>query len=150
MLVIFTESYYDTRIHEYYKTIFFLFSFPNILIMINYYLVSQFRSVRKIAKSDYYVNPLKPELNPICYLLALLAHHFLHVSRIRVKSLTLGLLMFFIYIYIYICDISSLRVKYQHFSHIAYIMMWHMHRPLVAFLHCPFGFFCLFFSLAFA
>ena len=37
-----------------------------------------------------YVNPLKPELNPICYLLALLgAHHFLHVSRIRVKLLTL-------------------------------------------------------------
>jgi len=34
-------------------------------------------------------NPLKHELNPICYLLALLAHHFLHVSRIRVKSLTL-------------------------------------------------------------
>ena len=38
-------------------------------------------------------NPLKPELNPICYLLALLAHHFLHVSRIRVKSLTIRLLM---------------------------------------------------------
>ena len=36
-----------------------------------------------------YINPLKPKLNPICYLLALLAHHFLHVSRIRVKSLTL-------------------------------------------------------------
>jgi len=36
------------------------------------------------------VNPLKPELNAICYLLALLgAHHFLHVSRIRVKLLTL-------------------------------------------------------------
>jgi len=35
------------------------------------------------------INPLNPELNPICYLLALLAHHFLHVSRIRVKSLTL-------------------------------------------------------------
>jgi len=35
-------------------------------------------------------NPLKPELNPICYLLALLgAYHFLHVSRIRVKLLTL-------------------------------------------------------------
>jgi len=34
-------------------------------------------------------NPLKPELNPICYLLALLAHHFVRVSRIRVKSLTL-------------------------------------------------------------
>ena len=39
-------------------------------------------------------NPLNPELNPICYLLALLgAHHFLHVSRIRVKSLTFRLLM---------------------------------------------------------
>jgi transposase len=36
-------------------------------------------------------NPLSPELNPICYLLALLAHDFLHVSRIRVKSLTLRL-----------------------------------------------------------
>ena len=36
------------------------------------------------------LNPLKPELNPICYLLALLgAHRFLHVSRIRVKLLTL-------------------------------------------------------------
>jgi len=36
------------------------------------------------------INPLNPELNPICYLLALLgAHHFLHVSRIRVKLLTL-------------------------------------------------------------
>ena len=33
-----------------------------------------------------FINPLNPELNPICYLLALLAHHFLHVSRIRVKS----------------------------------------------------------------
>ena len=32
------------------------------------------------------LNPLKPELNPICYLLALLgAHHFLHISRIWVK-----------------------------------------------------------------
>ena len=38
----------------------------------------------------YSINPLKPELNPICYLLALLgAHYFLHVSRIRVKLLTL-------------------------------------------------------------
>jgi len=30
-------------------------------------------------------NLLNPELNPICYLLALLALHFLQVSRIRVK-----------------------------------------------------------------
>ena len=44
------------------------------------------------------VNPLNPELNPICYLLALLAHYFLHVSRIRVKSLTLRLLMSYLYI----------------------------------------------------
>jgi len=45
-------------------------------------------------------NPLKPKLNPICYLLALLgAHHFLHVSRIRVKLLTLRLLMSYIYIW---------------------------------------------------
>ena len=50
-------------------------------------------------------NPLNAELNPICYLLALLAHHFLHVSRIRFKSLTLRLLMSYIY------DISSLRVN---------------------------------------
>ena len=47
------------------------------------------------------LNPLNAELNPICYLLALFgAHHFLHVSRIRVKSLTLRLLMSYIYIYI--------------------------------------------------
>ena len=33
------------------------------------------------------IKPLNAELNPICYLLALLgAHYFLHVSRIRVKS----------------------------------------------------------------
>ena len=32
------------------------------------------------------VNPLNAELNSICHLLALLGvHHFLHVSRIRVK-----------------------------------------------------------------
>ena len=39
------------------------------------------------------INPLNAELNPICHLLALLGvHHFLHVSRIMVKSLTLRLL----------------------------------------------------------
>ena len=44
------------------------------------------------------VNPLNAELNPICYLLALLgAHHFLHVSRIWVKSLTLRQLMSYIH-----------------------------------------------------
>ena len=40
------------------------------------------------------INTLNPELNPICCLLALLgANHFLHVSRIKVKSLTFRLLM---------------------------------------------------------
>ena len=44
---------------------------------------------RLSAKRTSLFNPLNPELNPICYLLALLgAHHFLHVSRIRVKLLT--------------------------------------------------------------
>ena len=58
----------------------------------------------KICKSQPpgTLNPLNPELNPICYLLALLTHHFLHFSRIRVKSLTIRLLMSYIYIYIYI------------------------------------------------
>ena len=46
-------------------------------------------------------NPLKPELNPIYYFLALLAHHFHHVSRIRVKTLTFRRLMSYIYIYIW-------------------------------------------------
>ena len=48
--------------------------------------------------SETYVNPLNPEVNPICYLPALLgAHHFLHVSRIRVKLLTFRLLMSYIH-----------------------------------------------------
>jgi len=45
-------------------------------------------------------------------LLALLgAHHFLYVSRIRVKLLTFRLLMSHIYIYIYIYDICRLKVN---------------------------------------
>ena len=66
-------------------------------------------------------NPLNPELNPICYLLALLAHHFLHVSRIRVKLLTFRLLMSYIYIHIYIyiygapiLDVSRSHTTTQH------------------------------------
>jgi len=44
------------------------------------------------------INPLNPELNPICYLLALLGgHHFLHVNKIRLKLLTLRRLMSYIY-----------------------------------------------------
>jgi len=61
-----------------------------------------------------HVNPLNPELNPICYLLALLgAHHFLHVSRIRVKSLTLRRLMSYIY-GAPILDVSRSHTTTQH------------------------------------
>jgi len=65
-----------------------------------------FEQLRAHPQKDNCINPLNPDLNPICYLLALLAYHFLHVSRIRVKSWTLRLLMSYIYmtfyIYIYI------------------------------------------------
>ena len=44
------------------------------------------------------INPLNPELNPICHLLALLgADHFLHFSRIRAKLLTFRLRMSYMY-----------------------------------------------------
>jgi len=60
------------------------------------------------------INPLNAELNPICYLLALLgAHHFLHVSRIRVKSLTLRPLMSYIY-GAPILDVSRSHTTTQH------------------------------------
>ena len=58
-------------------------------------------------------NPLNPELNPICYLLALLAHHFLHVSRIMVKLLTLRLLMSHIY-GVHIFDVSRSHTTTHH------------------------------------
>ena len=59
-------------------------------------------------------NTLKPELNPICYLLALLGvHHFLHVSRIRVKLLTFRLLMSYIY-GAPILDVSRPHTTTQH------------------------------------
>ena len=62
----------------------------------------------------HYFNPLKPELNPICYLLALLgAHHFLHVSRIRLKLLTFRLLMSYIY-GAPILDVSRSHTTTQH------------------------------------
>jgi len=52
-----------------------------------------------IGQKIVHINPLNPELSPICYLMALLDLHFLHVGRIRVKSLTLRLLMSYIYIW---------------------------------------------------
>jgi len=65
-------------------------------------------------KENYLINPLSPELNPICYLLALLgAHHFLHVSRIRVRLLTFRLLMSYIY-GAPILDVSRSHTTTQH------------------------------------
>jgi len=59
-------------------------------------------------------NPLNPELNPICYLLALLgAHHFLHVSRIKVKLLTFRRLMSYTY-GAPILDVSTSHTTTQH------------------------------------
>jgi len=61
-------------------------------------------------------NTLNAELNPICYLLTLLgAHHFLHVSRIRVKSLSLRLLISYISIYgAPILDVSRSHTTTHH------------------------------------
>jgi len=60
------------------------------------------------------INTLNPELNPICYLLALLgAYNFLHVSRIRVKLLTLRRLMSYIY-GAPILDVSRSHTMTQH------------------------------------
>jgi len=67
-------------------------------------------------KFSVFIKPLNAELNPICYLLALLgAHHFLHVIRIRVKLLTFRLLMLYIYIYgTPILDVSRSYTTTQH------------------------------------
>ena len=60
------------------------------------------------------INPLNPELNPICYLLALLGdHNFLHVSRIRVKLLTFRRLMSYMY-GAPILDVSRSHTTTQH------------------------------------
>ena len=59
------------------------------------------------------INPLNPELNPICYLLTLLAHHFLHFNRIMVKSLTFRLLMSYIY-GAHILDVSRSHTTTHH------------------------------------
>jgi len=60
------------------------------------------------------INTLNAELNPICYLLELLgAHHFLHVSRIRIKLLTFRLLMSYIY-GAPILDVSRSHTTTQH------------------------------------
>jgi len=76
------------------------------------------RNFRHLQPCEFHIlhkiNPLNPELNPICYLMALLgAHHFLHVSRIRVKSLTFRLLMSYIY-GAPVLDVSRSHTTTQH------------------------------------
>ena len=67
-----------------------------------------------ILKRSWDINPLNPELNPICYFLPLLgAHHFLHVSRIRVKLLTFRRLISYIY-GAPILDVSRSHTTTQH------------------------------------
>jgi len=75
---------------------------------------AQYDFLQPLFCIDLPINPLNPELNPICYLLALLgAHHFLHVSRIRVKLLTFRLLMSYIY-GAPILDVSRSHTMTQH------------------------------------
>jgi len=80
-------------------------------------IMSQRKHIPKLHIFKMFIssfNPLKPELNPICYLLALLgAHRFLHVSRIRVKLLTLRWLMSYIY-GAPILDVSRSHTTTQH------------------------------------
>jgi len=79
----------------------------------------KWHGVKSGDRGGHRIKPLNPELNPICYLLALLAQHFFHVSRIMVKSSTLRLLMSYIYIYeayiyIYIYEAPILDVFRSH------------------------------------
>ena len=68
-----------------------------IIYFYNFMLVIDSTVQNNDNEISLHFNSLNPELNPICHLLALLAHHFLHVSRIRVKLLTIRLLMSYIY-----------------------------------------------------
>jgi len=85
--------FFNRRYNPWWVLACFTISFHNLLPL---HFSLQF--ILLILRRSNCINPLNAELNPICYLLALLgAHHFLHVSRTRVKSLTLRLLMSYIY-----------------------------------------------------
>ena len=76
-------------------------------------ILAQYKRVRQVVKAltklrthrgDFLFNPLNPELNPICYLLALLGdHYFLHVSRIRVNVEGTRLVLLFKYTWQHNC-----------------------------------------------
>ena len=71
------------------------------------------------------VNPLNPELNPICHLLALFgAHHILHVSRIRVNIILLSIISFFRF-HCFCCFCSPCSSSS---SHPFFLLLWrHLH-----------------------
>ena len=108
----------------YYKRLPFPSALRNVL--------AGYRPVGKKCSMRTNLNPLNAELNSICCLLALLgAHHFLHVSRIRVKSLTRWLLMSYIYIYtgcprrnVLVFGRVFLMLKYTDVTQKTYVQSW--------------------------
>ena len=81
--------------HEFISNDYFFYRFVTFMHG-TYNYVPETNHVSRVYSAEVFsvfticVNPLKPELNPIYYLLVLLgAHHLFHVSRIRVKLLTL-------------------------------------------------------------
>ena len=83
------KPYLEVRLVDRIFKKYFIIKIPNIIILM-------LDGIGRLKMLSVF-NPLNPELNPICYLLALLgAHHFLHVSRIRVKLLTFRRLMSYI------------------------------------------------------
>src|SRR5215475_4538260 len=90
-------------------------AFDSVRMEVLYNILNEFDVLLKLVRLiKICLNPLKPELISICYLLALLgARHFLHVSRIRVKLLTFRRLMSYIY-GAPILDISRSHTTTQH------------------------------------
>jgi len=76
------------------------------------------------------INPLNAELNPICHLLALLSHHILHVSRIRVK---------------YLYFLPNTFLNYAHV--ILYIATFYNIPSIQDKIHCPTAHVCNFTNL---
>ena len=60
----------------------------HITITFSYLVGANLLNMQQSMQGTVIFNPLNAELNPICHLLALLAHRILHVSRIRVKYLS--------------------------------------------------------------
>ena len=104
---------FDTNLPCFFSSCTVVETFSSGLVMQVAYIILHV-SCNFLYPIGHYVNPLKPELNSICYLLALIgAHHFLHVSRIRVKLLTFRLLMSHIY-GAPILDVSRSHTTTQH------------------------------------